>query len=70
MSTVPDSQRQPFPFAGDGNGPALDATDGHDGIDIASVTRLDRPDGPVLRVVVRWLEGGRWVCRTVELPDR
>ncbi|MFN7986280.1 MAG: hypothetical protein U0529_02345 [Thermoanaerobaculia bacterium] len=57
-------------LAVDGNRPASDGTDGDDGIDIASVTRLDRSTGPVLRVVVRWLEGGRWVARTVELPDR
>ena len=46
------------------------AADGDDGIHIASVTRVDRPDGPVLHVVVSWIEGDRWVERTVELPDR
>lgn len=55
--------------AGDRNRAASDVTDGDDGIDIASVTRLDRSTGPVLRVLVRWLEGGRPVGRTVELPD-
>lgn len=46
------------------------AADDDDGIHIASVTRVDRPDGPVLHVVVSWNEGGRWVKRKVELPDR
>lgn len=49
---------------------AFNAADGDDGIHIASVTRVDHPDGPVLHVVVSWFEGGRWVERTGELPDR
>ena len=49
---------------------AFDAADGDDGIHIASVTGVDHPDGPVLRVVVSWIEEGRWVERAVELLDR
>ena len=70
MSTVSGPSRQTAPLAGDACRAALDATDGDDGIHIASVTRLDRSAGPVLRVVVSWFERGRWVERTVELPDR
>ena len=49
---------------------AFGAADGDDGIHIASVTRVDHPDGPVLHVVVSWIEEGRWVERAVELLDR
>ena len=40
-----------------------------DGIHIASVTRVEDPEGPVLQVVVQWREGGRWVMRLIEMPD-
>ena len=50
--------------------PLFDATDGDDGIHIVSLTRLDGPNRGTLRVVVSWFEGGRWVERTVELPDQ
>ena len=69
MSIVSSSSRQTVPLAGDAYRAAFDATDGDDGIHIVSSTPLDRPNGRVLRVVVSWFEGGRWVERTVELPD-
>jgi hypothetical protein len=43
--------------------------DEDDGIHVASVTRVEHPDGPVLRVVVAWIEEGRWTERSVELPE-
>ena len=70
MSTTHNRLPPPDTFPGKAHRAASDATDGDDGIHIASVTRLNRPDAPVLRVVVSWFEGGRWIERTVELPDR
>lgn len=70
MSTASASSRQTVPLAGDVYRATFDVTDGDDGIHIVSLTRLDRPTGRVLRVVVSWFEGGRWVERTVELPDQ
>lgn len=74
-STAPATEKcisDPLPAFKPGGEPhvAFGAADGDDAIHIASVTRVDRPDGPVLRVVVSWFEGARWVERTVELPDR
>lgn|GEM_PF-5739880 len=48
---------------------SFSAADGDDGIHIASVTRVDGPEGPILRVVVSWFEESRRVERTFELPD-
>lgn len=70
MSTVCNLPAQNSPLAGKVRTPASHPHDGDDGIHIASVTRVDGPDGPVLHVVVAWFEEGRWVERTVELPDR
>jgi len=70
VSPVSSPSRQTVPLAGDAYRVAFAATDGDDGIHIASSTLLDRPNGRVLRVVVSWFEGGRWVERTVELPDQ
>ncbi len=70
MSTVSDAHPRTDPLTADRPRAAFDAADGDDGIHIASVTRIDRRDGPVLRVVVSWFEGDRWIERTVELPDR
>jgi hypothetical protein len=70
VSTVAGFRFQTGPLPENGHSPGPDAADGDDGIHITSVTCLDRPGGPVLRVVVSWFEGGRWVERTVELPDR
>jgi hypothetical protein len=70
VSTVSGSSRQDVPLAGDAYSASFDATDRDDGIHIVSIARLGRPNGRVLRVVVAWFEGGRWVQRTVELPDQ
>lgn len=48
---------------------APDPADPDDGIHIAFVTRVDRPFGPLLLVVVSWFELGHWVERTYELTD-
>ncbi len=70
MSPVSSSSPQTLPLTGNAYRVAFDAPDGDDGIHIVSFTRIDRPNGRVLRVVVSWFEGGRWVERTVELPDQ
>ena len=70
MSPVSSSSRQTVPLARDAYRVAFDAKDGDDGIHIVSSTVLDGSKGRVLRVVVSWFEGGRWVERTVELPDQ
>lgn len=62
MSIASDYPIRPLPLG-------VEAYDADDGIHIASVTRVDRPDGPVLRAVVSWFEDGQWVERTFELPD-
>lgn len=40
-----------------------------DGMRIESVTRVERPEGPVLRAVVVWIEDGRRVGAIFELPE-
>lgn len=43
--------------------------DEDDGIHLASVRRVAGPDGVVLRAVVSWFEDGRWVEKTLDLPE-
>lgn len=69
MSIVHDATPPPTPASGEGLRPAPDPTDADDGIHIAYVTRVDRPFGPLLLVVVSWFELGEWMERTYELKD-
>lgn len=69
MSIAYEPTPQPAPASGDGLRPAPDPTDDDDGIHIAFVTRVDRPFGPLLLVVVSWFEGDQWIERTYELTD-
>ena len=57
---------RPVPGVGESVPPMPDEDDG---IHIASVTPVERPDGRALRVVVSWFEEGAWVETTVELPE-
>ena len=69
MSFVLPPQTQPTPPAGRRPSPGSPAFDDDDGIDIARVTRVERPGGAVLRVVVKWREDGKWVYLGVEIPE-
>lgn len=64
MSIACDPPPRALPLPGDGQSLSPNAED--DGIHIVSVTPVDGPDGPFLRVVVSWCEDGVWVARTVE----
>ncbi|MBK8597468.1 MAG: hypothetical protein IPP07_05950 [Holophagales bacterium] len=64
-----DPTPQPASASSDEEHPAPDPTDEDDGIHVAYVTRVDRPFGPLLLVVVSWFELGEWVERTYELSD-
>lgn len=64
MSIAFDPLPRAFPLPGDGR--SLPPANEDDGIHIVSVTPVDQPDGPFLRVVVSWCEDGVWVVRTVD----
>jgi hypothetical protein len=58
-----------IPLPGAGPGLAPHPEDADDGIHVVSATTVERPDGPVLLVVVSWFEEGRWVEREVEVAE-
>jgi hypothetical protein len=58
------------PSSGAGQGLPPFSPDADDGIHIASVTPVEGPEGPVLRVVVAWFEEGRRVERLVEMAEQ
>lgn len=69
VSLVLPPQTRPSPPAGRQPTPGPSAPDDDDGIDIACVTRVERPGGAVLHVVVKWREDGKWVYLGVEIPE-
>ena len=69
MLNASDVTPRPVPVPEEGLRPAPDPTDDDDGIHIAYVTRVDRPFGPLLLVLVSWFEGSEWIERTYELKD-
>ncbi len=69
MSFVLPPQTRSSPPAGRRPTPGPAALDDDDGIDIARVTRAERPGGAVLHVVVKGREDGKWVYLGVEIPE-
>jgi hypothetical protein len=69
VSIVLPQEPQSLLPAGIRSGPDAPPPDEDDGIHVACVTRVERPDGPVLRIVVGWMEDGGWVYRGVEMPE-
>lgn len=66
---IPEDPPTPCPAAPKGPDAGPVPTDDDDGIHISRVTRIDRPFGPLLLVVVSWVENNAWVERTYELSD-
>ena len=69
MASARAFPRLSCPAPGSGRGIAPVVPDEDDGIHVASVTRIERPSGPAIQVVVSWFEEGTWIERSVELAE-